>query len=224
MEVDKEWYLCDPWFKEDVFNNSWTLLTTPDLSKINFDALRAIWISHEHPDHFHLGTLRDIRERSAGPITVYYRRQENPNVRNAIKQLGFDVVELPPHQAVSVMKGLSITLFPEGNDSALVLHGGGRIILNQNDCRLSGRSISLLKRMFPRIDAWFFQFSLAGWYANSDDSVGLTDARQLHLSLIARYFDAFRPQVYVPFASFIYFSKQANAYMNNWVITLEGLS
>ena len=213
--------LMDPWFEGDVFNESWSLLVPPDLSAIDFARLRHIWISHEHPDHLHFGSLRAIRQRASGPVTVYYRRQSNPNVRQAIERLGFPVVELTPHQEVTLASDLAITLFPTGSDSALAIRAGARTLLNQNDCRLSPVETRAIQRSFPRIDAWCFQFSLAGFYANADDREGLARAKAMHLGLIAKYAEAFRPSIYVPFASFIYFSKTANAYLNEWAVTVD---
>ena len=45
--------LVDPWFKGEIFLNGWNLLKELDydINRILFDY---IFISHEHPDHFHI--------------------------------------------------------------------------------------------------------------------------------------------------------------------------
>ena len=45
--------------------------------------------------------------------------------------------------------------------------------MNQNDCYFTEDQATAIKREFPDIDAWFFQFSLAGHHANPDDESGL---------------------------------------------------
>ncbi len=221
IEGDDGHLLIDPWFRGSVFNDAWSLVSPPDLSRIDFDRLRFIWISHEHPDHLHFDSLRTIRERATGPVTVYYRRQPNPNVREAIAKLGFEVSELVPHEETRLAPDLAITMFPTRQDSALVIRAGDRVILDQNDCRVAPAEVEAIRRAYPRIDAWFFQFSLAGYYANADDEAGLSRARVWHLDLIREYLEAFRPSVFVPFASFVHFTKAGNAHMNRYLVSLD---
>jgi hypothetical protein len=154
-------------------------------------------------------------------VTVYYRSQPNPNVREAVAKLGFEVVELSPHEEIRIAPDLAITLFPTRRDSALVIRAGDRVILDQNDCRLLPGEVDAIRRMFPRIDVWFFQFSLAGYYANPDDPEGLSRAHTWHLDLIRSYHEAFRPGIFVPFASFVRFSKAGNAHMNRYAVGLD---
>lgn len=216
--------LCDPWFDGDVFNRSWSLLKKPNLAHIDFSKLQHIWISHQHPDHLHFATLRKIRELTAPRLpTVYFRERHNKDVVQAISALGFPVVELREHERTHLYDDVWITSFPTGMDCAAVFEIGGECILNQNDCQLDAKQAGVLKKQYPSIDAWFFQFSLAGYYANSDDAQGLQEAKEKHLSLILKYYRAFMPKVYVPFASFIYFCKKGNAYLNDWRVTLSEL-
>jgi len=70
--------------------------------------------------------------------------------------------------------------------------------------------------MFPRVDAMFYQFSPGGYNPNQ-----LQLARESFLRKVDRLFIAVRPALFVPFASFFYFSKEENAYLNDWIITLD---
>ena len=53
--------LCDPWFKGDAFDNGWSLLCdeSHDINELDFDY---IFISHEHPDHFNIPTLKSLKK------------------------------------------------------------------------------------------------------------------------------------------------------------------
>lgn len=141
-----------------------------------------------------------------------------------LRGLGFDVTELVPHRETAMGDGIRGTLFTTGDDGALVLRLDDRVLLNQNDCRLAPDEVALLRRMFPRLDAWFFQFSLGGYYANADDRAGLAAARAHHLRLVADYFAALRPATFVPFASYFYFSEEANCFLNDWAVTTGQLT
>ena len=53
--------LCDPWFKGTAFGNGWSLLhdNSHDINELDFDY---IWISHEHPDHFSIPTILELKK------------------------------------------------------------------------------------------------------------------------------------------------------------------
>ncbi len=98
------------------------------------------------------------------------------------------------------------------------------MIVNQNDCQLKPAAARRIARRFGRIDLLLFQFSLAGYYANADDTAGLRRAQQNHLAMIARYVAILDPVVYVPFASFVYFCKTANRFLNDWAVRLDDVA
>ena len=221
VEHGSEALLCDPWFSGRVFNQSWGLLEETEVDALDLRDVRHIWISHEHPDHLHFPTLRAIRERISGEVTVYYRRQKAQHVREALEGLGFSFVALAAGESYRLGAGFSITPFESEDDCALLIEAGDRVILNQNDCRLSDSNCRKIKQRFPRIDAWLFQFSLAGYCGNRDDPEALRGAHRAQLESIRHYHAHFSPEVYIPFASFIYFCKVRNAYLNDFVVDIE---
>ncbi|MEE3328853.1 MAG: MBL fold metallo-hydrolase, partial [Myxococcota bacterium] len=149
VSYGSESLLCDPWFSGRVFNDSWGLLEETDVDTLELDRVRHIWISHEHPDHLHFPTLRALRERLSGEVTVYFRKQKRPHVRNALEGLGFRFVALTAGEVCRVGPDFSITPFESEDDCALVIEAGDRIILNQNDCRLSEADCRKIKKRFP---------------------------------------------------------------------------
>ena len=64
VEIKETQIIFDPWFFGEIFNNSWSLVQNTDVQSINFEKLKYIIISHEHPDHFHIPTLKFIAERT----------------------------------------------------------------------------------------------------------------------------------------------------------------
>ncbi|MBA3563362.1 MAG: MBL fold metallo-hydrolase [Gammaproteobacteria bacterium] len=219
VEGERAVLLTDPWLFGEVFHGSLALRPVPDLETLDLGNGGHIWVSHAHPDHLHVPSLRLIRDRCTGPLTIYYQRTSDRAVRNALVEQGFKVVELTPRRETPVADDVSLTVFPTRGDSAVVIRLGDRIIVNQNDCSLARGEVEALRRMFPRIDAWFFQFSLGGYYANANDHAGLESARRLHLGLVAHCYAALRPRIFVPFASFFSYCKQGDAFLNDWTLT-----
>lgn len=224
IETEKALLFCDPWFFGDVFNESWSLASEPNWENLNFEKLTHIWVSHEHPDHLHFASLREIKARARGPIKFLYRQQANQNIRQVVSKLGFETIELTPDQPMQIASDFEITSYPSGSDCGLVIRTQNRVIFNQNDCQLAKAQVRQVQKRFPKIDAWFFQFSLAGYYANHDNSVGLKNAKEKHLKMIRQYYNAFKPTWYIPFASFVYFSKKSNEYLNRYRVTLEEIA
>ena len=62
--------LVDPWFSGSVFLSSWDLLSELkyNINSINYNY---IFISHEHPDHFHIPTLKEISNPEAKTIIFH---------------------------------------------------------------------------------------------------------------------------------------------------------
>jgi hypothetical protein len=215
--------LVDPWFSGEVFDRCWTLRAATDTTELDLARVRHVWISHEHPDHLHFPTLATLRHQLRGDVTLWYVRQRGRVVRDAVERLGYRYAELQPNTPTALARDLLGTAYPTRYDCALVVQTGGRTLLVQNDCALDGGQTRALRRAHTAIDAWFFQFSLAGWYGNPDDPRALGAARRRHFELLRAYHRAFKPVTYVPFASFSAFCREANAWMNAWAITVDDL-
>ena len=224
IEDEKHAILVDPWFTGKVFNDSWSLLRDTDLSLINFDKLSHIFISHEHPDHLHWATLKKIQEYSNKQIFVVSIKRENKNIKEAVQKIGFKHAELLAGRRTKITDRLWVSQFPTGHDSAFVFEADDKVILNQNDCKLSREQCFLIKQKYKKIDLWLMQFGLAGYYANSNDKQGLKDAKQKHINLINTYYDFFKPSCFVPFASYVYFCKKYNYFLNEWQVTPAEIS
>lgn len=222
VENDDESIIFDPWFFGTVFNDSWSLLEETqdlDLKKIKF-----IVITHEHPDHLHWPTLKKIKEFCTQSINVIFPFRKNKNVVSGLRKLGFKCAEIIPNTTFKIKQGINITSYPIGHDCAYVIEVGDKVILNQNDCYLTQNICNLIMNKHRKIDVWFMQFSLAGYYANCDDFIGLKNAKDYHKKMIKQYFNFFKPEIFVPFASFIYFCKEKNNFLNNWCIDIDEVS
>lgn len=213
--------LFDPWFTDTVFNESWRLLKNTNIEDLDLSKLSTILITHEHPDHLHWATLRQIKEKCENKIRIVFPKRSNKNVVDNLVKLGFIVAEMPPNKLFKMSSNFSVANFPSGHDSAYVVKTGDKTILNQNDCKLSSEQCNLVKQVCGEIDAYFMQFSLAGYYANRDDTDGLLRAKIEHVNMLTNYSQIFNPKITVPFASFIYFCRERNSFLNDWIVDLD---
>jgi len=218
-----EMVLFDPWFTGSVFNNSWSLLEETEIDSLDFSLLSFIAITHEHPDHLHWETLKRIKQSCKNNIKIIIPKRKNKNVKNNLIKLGYIVAEIPHNKEYKISTNFSISNFPTGHDSAYVLKTSDKVILNQNDCKLTPQQCMAIKSNYKDIDVYFMQFSLAGYYANKDDHTGLEKAKLEHIKMFEEYGSIFKPKITVPFASFIYFSRQKNSFLNEWIVNVKDL-
>ncbi len=224
LENDDSLTLVDPWYFGRIFNNSWSLLKDTDDSKIDYSKLKYISISHEHPDHLHWATLKHIKSKTENEVTILYPKRKNPNVKEACEKMGFKFEYLDYYVETSIEENYSITAFPEGHDSALVYRFNDKVIVNQNDAYLNDKTLGYMKQMFPEIDLWLFQFSLAGFYANSTEPESIKNkGTRFHINQFLYYQNVLQPKMSVPFASYVYFCKEYNDYINDYAVNLRDI-
>jgi L-ascorbate metabolism protein UlaG (beta-lactamase superfamily) len=204
---DKINLLFDPWFKSKVFNDSWALLKESEISKTDFSSVTHICVSHEHPDHLHFETLKELLEINKSVPTLIFPSRTNEFVKSSLRKTGFDVIFISRDgKPIDIGGGVNISYFGEedDHDNSIVLATNKLTILNQNDHYTSDENIDLINQKHPKIDYLFTQFSLAGYY---------------HIDRLIRYTKAFKPRIVVPFASYVYFCHPYNRYLNDYIVT-----
>jgi UDP-MurNAc hydroxylase len=213
----------DPWLKGDAFNDSWALYPLPVGREEDIARVTHIWISHEHPDHLSIPTIKALPAEHKARITVLFQKHYDAEVLNWLKAQGFmAVVELPHGASVRLNNQCAAICYQVGHmDSALALLGERRTVLNLNDCDLPDSNARWLKKKLGHIDVLMDQFSVAGWCGNADDPARRRAAADGVLRKFIRDVDCFQPDYVLPFASFVRFSHAENAYMNSSVNSLE---
>jgi CMP-N-acetylneuraminate monooxygenase len=223
LESEEYIVLVDPWYSGKIFNNSWSLLKDTEDSIIDYSKVKYISISHEHPDHLHWPTLKKIKEKTK-EVTILLPKRNNPNVLEECIKLGYKFKYLDYFVENKIEENLSIYPYPHGHDSALIYEIEDKIILNQNDAYLEDNVISTINEKFKKIDLWLFQFSLAGYYGNrTDPNTIIENGTKFHIDKFIKYQNDFKPIMSVPFASYVYFCKEYNNYINDYAVKLEDI-
>src|SRR5437016_5647515 len=99
--------LSDPWLAGTVFNGGWTLLSPSSFSDADFESITHLWISHEHPDHFHPPPLARIPKRHRAKLTVLFQTAPDLAASREIKAFFLDLgvrefVELSPDRPTAL--------------------------------------------------------------------------------------------------------------------------
>jgi UDP-MurNAc hydroxylase len=181
--------LCDPWLVDGAYYGSWCHYPEPAMGPEDFDDLDYIYISHIHPDHFDPATLR--RMDKDVPVLIHDYRWDY--LRDAIEELGFEVVELAHDDRTHLKGDVHVNVLaadgcdPElcGNffgctwyddeaektgstqvDSMAVIDDGDTVVVNTNDCPypLVEPTCQQVKREYGDVDLLCHQYSAAQFY------------------------------------------------------------
>ena len=129
--------LCtDPWFDKDpAYFGSWSLSHKfPEQQRSKCENSKFIFISHFHPDHLNLASLRHCKKS-----TIILAQHFGSRVENELRRVGFDVISLPSRKWINIGEKTKIMIFNnELQDSALLVEltdnrGQKSLILNLND-------------------------------------------------------------------------------------------
>jgi hypothetical protein len=211
----------DPWLFGKAFNDSWSLYPAQAYEAPFLDRVQYLWISHEHPDHFHIPTLRSLPSEFKRRVRLLFQRNNSDKMFAALRKLGFERLEVLPHRRpVELEPGLSVYCYQVGQmDSMLGVRCGSHTVLNINDAEINTIDCKRVLGDFGKCDILLNQFSLAGYGGFADRDAYLPAAAARILRKMAANHRDLGAKVTIPFASFIYFSAVDNRYINAYANT-----
>jgi len=222
VERGEVYLAVDPWLSGPAFDNGWDLL----MPSAPLDSARVthLWFSHEHPDHFSIGAVKSIPEARRPEVTVLFQRTADQRVVSFLRTQGFSKVrEVDGGERVELAPGVSLTtaLGKDGDSCHLLAMDGFRMI-NFNDCFFSSvAEVEGAMKAFGvkpgEVDFVATQFSYANWMGNPGEPGRRQELARLKLLHLDLEVQAVQPRYVMPFASYVYFSHQENAYLNDSV-------
>lgn len=213
----------DPWLRSAAFNDSWRLLGDPTLDvEADLDDVRWIWISHEHPDHFNVPTLRSLPDSFKERVIVLFQATNSDKVRQALERFGFpNHRSLPHRKLVALTADVSVYCHQVGQmDSVLyVRDASGSSVLDVNDAELGSQDCRRIVADVGSPDVVLNQFSVAGYDGLPDPDRRIREQGRRILANVADNQRDLGAPVTIPIASFVYFCAPDNAYVNPHVTT-----
>ena len=147
LQTDDCTILMDPWLSGAIFNDGWDLLVPSVLPETTLGQVTHVWISHEHPDHFHLPSLRTILKAHPNTLTILFQPTADSRVVNWARREGFEVQTLTEHCWVPLTESCRVLLGKVGlYDSWLAVEHGDKRFLNLNDCVFANEQFCLRQR------------------------------------------------------------------------------
>lgn len=160
----------DPWLEGRCYAGSWALerrLTGEERQAV-LDA-DYIWISHGHPDHFHVRSLMQFAPGKKVLLPDHYAS----DIKSFLTKQGFLVEVMPYRQWRTLSPGIRcMCLDNENQDAILLIEAGESLIVNLNDSPLCGDAgfIRRLVRRYPREKTY-----MAALCSNDADMINIVD-------------------------------------------------
>ena len=214
IEIDGLGILSDPWYSGEVFDGSWRLLEENlDVDAIAFKTTH-IYISHEHPDHFHPPTIRRYFSSRSSDVRFLIRSSLDGRVRRWLEKENFYVDEVG-QSPLQISDNVEVEVHGVGlYDSLLVVRGRSDCIVNMNDANPSKYHLLKIARELDYVDLLLGQFGFAEWPGPKNDCDAQRRTGRRYLNSLAEQIEVFKPRLVVPFASFVHFCHPENLWAN----------
>lgn len=126
----------DPWLEGRCYSGSWAL--ERKLTQAEHEAVAAadyLWISHGHPDHFHIPSLATLARGKTILLPDHY----SSDMKNYLTGQGF-VVEVLPYRTWRRLssKIRCLCLDNENQDAILIIEAGDSLMVNLNNSPMCG--------------------------------------------------------------------------------------
>ena len=183
-ENNKSILSTDPWFdSDDAYFGSWRLSHKfPMEQREKVENSKYIFISHFHPDHLNLISLKHCKK-----TTILLAQHYASRVENDLRRIGFNVISLPSRKWINIGEKTRIMIFNnERQDSALLIELKDRLnrkslVLNLNDSGGYGfeKEVATIAKKYKNS----FYLQLHGW--GDADMINLFDKEGIRIAPIA---------------------------------------
>jgi UDP-MurNAc hydroxylase len=210
--------LTDPWYMGTAFNDAWKLLPASAWDNSMLDQVDHLWISHEHPDHFHIPTLKSFPQAFKDRVTLLFQKNNTDKMPNAFRKLGFKNIRLLDNRKIYPLTAdTRVYVSQIGQmDSSLAVMNKGCTLLNLNDCEANAIDCKNFLKDLGKVDYVFNQFSMAGYNGFYDYENHLPGTAQTIINNMIENHRDLGAKYSIPFASNLYFCTEDNKYMNDF--------
>lgn len=209
--------VVDPWFGQKIFNDGWSLLWGNDSLNLENLSPNAIWLSHEHPDHFHPPTLLKIPHHRRSSVCVYFQETHDKRVIRWCEANGFHTYEVSNKEIVRVNESFSFRILKSGiEDSAMLFTLDGKRYLNLNDCMFpSQRAMSKFAASCGQVDSVLYLCGYAEGGGTRTDGRFRKAVYEQQIQRLRWTHQCFPNAKVIGFAAFKYFCHEENFFQND---------
>jgi hypothetical protein len=218
--------ITDPWLVGSVYWRSWWLQNYPTAEEIDWLAESSrVYITHEHPDHFHMPSIRRL---GSGPAYLFPALAEQGYLVYMARH-GYRAEAVPPSRWQAIGECVSILSIPLWNDdSMLLIDTPSALILNLNDAKPQTPVRRSIRRMADRIGkprillCSYSPASCINSFLNETGIVSLKPTRD-YVDYVCGLCNSLAADLYLPFASQAVFERRDSCWANGYRTSYEDL-
>ena len=220
--------ITDPWLVGSTYWRSWWLQNYPDEAKLN-DIYKSdtIYITHEHPDHFHPPTLKNFSKHS----NLIIPDLPNKELKNylEINKFKFEVIKKNNWKIINSKNSISIFSIPLWNDdSILLIDTPNVIIINLNDSKPPKIILNKLKKFIKKskkksiLLSSYSPASIVNSFRYNNEVLSLKSKKDyiIYLNNLCNILEA---DIFMPFASQAIFQRNDSKWANEFKVIYEDL-
>lgn len=240
--------LCDPWLTEGIYYGSWYSFPLPKHTAKDFQDIDYIYISHVHPDHCDVETLKDLPKDKPVLILDF----DEKFLLRTLQKVGFtNIIEVPHGKTVNLEEDFKIEILsgdnndlrrfsiiygcsePRGKktkqiDSLAIFSSDKQVIVNSNDVpvNLISGAFKYILDKYKKIDVLLVSYAGAGPYPQAytmEKEAMLRSAIGASYSFLGgtfQYIHGLNPRYFIPYAG-EYILGGKNWWMNRFKGTSE---
>ena len=172
-----------------------------------------LFISHEHPDHFHIPTLRALPADLKSEGVVLVQELHDGRLIDALHKFGFKhIIPIRHRQTFDLGRATGYLYQVAPVDSAMAVIDRSGTVLNLNDTDLSKFDIRRIQGDIGSVQVLLNQFSIATYGGGDLDSLDKY-ADEVISAMIFEH-RSFGAEVTIPFASYSFFRTCENYWIN----------
>ena len=221
--------ITDPWLIGSTYWRSWWLQNYPNENRLNeIYKTMSIFITHEHPDHFHLPTLKRFSNKS----NIIIPDLPNNELCNFLKNEKYNHEVINKNQWKLLDKKNNIFIFsiPLWNDdSILLIDTAITIIINLNDSKPSKFIIKKLQKFIKKskkksiLLSSYSPASIVNSFRLNKEVLSIKSKKD-YVSYINKLCDQLEADIFMPFASQAIFQRKDSFWANEFKVTFDDLS
>lgn len=194
--------ITDPWLLGSAYWRSWWNYPKAVFDEEKISSVDAVVISHIHWDHWHGATLKKYF------LDKQFIIPDEPGMRSEddLRSIGINKIARLRNRETFEVKSLKVRLYQFGlylNDSAVIIESDNSKIMNANDAKIAGASLTSLLKQEGTIDLAFRSHSTANARAcqRIRGSNQTFDDNEHYLRSFKFFMDKVKPKHAIPFAS-----------------------
>ena len=217
--------VTDPWVVDGAYFGSWTIShQIPERQLENIKRSEFVWLSHGHPDHLSVPSLKLLESKK-----ILLPDHVGGRIADDLRNLKFDVTVLKDRVWTQLSRRIKVLSISDYNQDGILLADiNGTLVLDLNDTSPRGWG-SFVRKIISQYDESFLlqlfgygDADMINYFSETGERIEPRAALKLPVgAVMARVADALGVRYVVPFSSLHKYQRADSAWANQYTTPLD---